>query len=215
MKAFAVQEDYEGTGDIYYADHAITAKKRFANEFSDGELNGVTCHRAPWADQFSPGPCPRLVMIDNGWWMECHGCGIRIDSDLEHFLDDPEKPVEILKPVEDARGLFCTEECRDRHLADKSARQAAEEAARAAIEARLLDKIPGVTIAGRTHIYVVKRDDLYVPQQCRVAFDFPGSKIGPAHFGHNEVGEEPGVTVCAGDLAAWEAWRASLGKAVS
>ena len=50
LKAFAVQEDCEGTGGIYYAEHAITAKKRFANENNDGELNGITCQRAPWAD---------------------------------------------------------------------------------------------------------------------------------------------------------------------
>jgi hypothetical protein len=209
MKAFAVQEDCEGTGDIYYAEHAITAKKRFANEFGDGDLSGVTCSRAPWADQYAPY-CPRLVMIDHGWWMDCHGCEVRIDSDLEGYPDDPEEPVRTLEPVEDDRGLFCSPQCRDNYLSDRAARHAAEAVARAELVAKLLAKLPGVTIVGETHSYVEKRDGLYVAKQTRAAFEFPGLKIGPAHFGHNEIGEEPSVTVCQGDLAAWEAWRASL-----
>jgi hypothetical protein len=209
MKAFAVQEDCEGTGDIFYADHAITAKKRFANEFGDGDLSGISCHRAPWADAYAPH-CPRLVMIDHGWWIECNGCGVRIDSDLEVNPDDPDEEVRKLDPVEDDRGLFCLASCRDRYLADRAARQDAEAAARATLEVKLLAKLPGVTVVGEIHSYVEKRDGLYVARQTRAAFDFPGSTIGPAYFSHNEIGEEPSVTVCQGDLPAWETWRASL-----
>jgi hypothetical protein len=33
-------------------------------------------------------------------------------------------------------------------------------------------------------------------------------KIGPGAFRFDKVGEEPHVTVFAGDLDAWNAWRA-------
>jgi len=210
LKAYSVQENDEGTGGIYYAEHSIVALRHGANEHGDGDISYFKATRAPWADEYAPGPCPQLVMIDHGWWMECHGCGVRIDSDLIEYSDTPDIPDRELKPVEIGHGLWCSAECRERDLKDRQERKDAEDKAKAAIEAMLLEKLPGVTVAGGHHAYVNKVDGVYVPEQVHIAFEFPGSKIGPGHFGHNKIGEEPHVTVCQGDLAAWEAWRESL-----
>jgi len=210
LKAFAVQEDCEGTGGIYYAEHAITAKKRFANENNDGELNGITCQRAPWADEYAPGPCPQLVMVDHGWWMECHGCQIRIDSDLEFIPDDPGAPVVELKPVEDERGLFCTAECRDAYLIERVERKIYEQWMLDLLRLRLREKLPGCVEADNApYVYVEKRNGLWALRGMAIGFTFPGCKIGPASLRMGE--DKPGgwVTVCHGDLEAWESFRAN------
>ncbi len=78
MKAYAVQEDYEGTGAIIFAKHAIQARRWGANEFNGGELGGMTCRRAPWADQYAPGPIPAEVMMEHGWSFLCVRCERRV-----------------------------------------------------------------------------------------------------------------------------------------
>lgn len=209
MKAFACQEEHEGTGGIYYADHAITAHKRFANEYNDGDLHGITCRRAPWADQYAPGPCPLLVMVDHGWWMERYHCGVRIDSDLEHIPHDPAEPVRELKPVEDASGIFCTADCQSAFHAERAERAIYGQWMLDLLRQCLRDKMPGCTEVSEgmcPHVYVEKKHGLWAIRQAVIAFTFPGCKIGPASIRMEH--DQPGATVlvCSGDIEAWEAF---------
>lgn len=213
MKAYAVQEEDEGTGGIVYADHSIVALRNGASQYGDGDISGWKAVRAPWADSYAPGPCPLLVMVDHGWWMECHGCGIRIDSDLEFIPDDPTEPVKQLEPVEDGHGLFCTVACRDAHMVERAERKIFGQWMLDLLRLRLRDKLPGCTEAEAAmlpHVYVEKKDGLWTIGQCVIGFTFPGCKIGPAslRMGHDKPGAW--VTVCHGDLEAWEAYRATV-----
>ena len=208
LKAYAVQNDFDGEGEIYFAEHDIAARRRGASDFGDGDISGMTCRRAPWADSYAPGPVPKLVMIDNGWRFECHGCGCHIDSDLEAY-DDNDEPRKF-QPVEIDGAIFCAEECHQMDIADRAARSTCETAAINKLTAALLAALPDVTLTGKPHAYAVKRDGVYVAKQVWIDFTFPGATIGPATYRYDEIDEDPRVTVRTGDLDAWNAWRASL-----
>lgn len=210
LKAFAVQEEDEGTGGIVYAEHSIVALRHGASTYGDGDISGWKAVRAKWADQYAPGPCPQLAMVDAGWWIPCHGCEVRIDSDLEFIPDDPGAPAVELKPVEDERGLFCTAECRDAYLIERVERKIYEQWMLDLLRLRLRDKLPGCVEADNApYVYVEKRNGLWALRGMAIGFTFPGCKIGPASLRMGE--DKPGgwVTVCQGDLEAWESFRAS------
>lgn len=200
LKAYDVREDCENTGGIYYAKHRITALKNAASELGDGDINGWAAHRAPWADEYSPGPCPKLVMIEAGWWFECSGCGCRIDYD---YVDEGR----ALKPVERKAGVFCTEECYLRDQTQKAQIKAREAEAIEWMAHELLHKIPGITLVGDNNAYCPHYDGGLAIQQCVVAFTFPGAKIGNAQYRFDRVGELPRVSVCGGDHDAWITFR--------
>jgi hypothetical protein len=75
-------------------------------------------------------------------------------------------------------------------------------------------RVKPITLRGRNsfrpHAYMVKQSDgSWKTQQCAVNFDWPGMKIGPGTIRFDKVGETPHVTICNGDLEAWNAWRAA------
>jgi hypothetical protein len=208
LRAFVVQEDYEGTGDVFYARHDIVARKAFAEEFNDAELRGVTCQRAPWADKYAPGPCPRLVMIDNGWWMDCAGCGLRITHDADGDSEDQVRPD---KAVEVGTFVYCSPGCRHRHLQEKTLRKIHGLRAIHQLRAKLFRLAPGVTLLGKDHAYVVREGRRWIAKQVIVRFTFPGATINNGEIRFDKAGDEPRLTVPAGDLMAWQAWRKQAG----
>jgi len=89
LRAYAVCENDERTGAIYFARYAIVARRMGANEYGDGELAYVTCTRAPWADRFADTQdVPASVMVMNGWHFECCECGRRIDEDMPSLWEN-------------------------------------------------------------------------------------------------------------------------------
>jgi len=213
LKAYIVTETCENTCGVFFAKHAIEARKAGASKFNEGELGGMKCERAPGFDKFAPGPVPKLELVDIGWWFECHGCLVRIDSDCRSDEDD-EGPTRKLKPIEVGNAIYCSAECREQFLTEKALLKKLQAEAIADLRAKLIAKVPGVEISGddphdRDHAYVTQqRDGTYATQQCVVHFRFPGCKIAPASFRFDKVGEEPRALVCAGDLEAWNGWRA-------
>jgi hypothetical protein len=153
-------------------------------------------------------------MIDHGWWFECHGCGARLSDDQEP--DEDEGGLDPKKFIEVGTAVYCSIGCRIAYRRDKAQRLRFERAAIRDLATRLLAKLPDakpVTLRGknsfRPHAYVVKQaDGVWLTQQCIVNFEWPGMKIGPGTFRFDKVGEEPHVTICSGDLEAWNAWRA-------
>jgi hypothetical protein len=208
MKAYAITEHCENTGGIIYAAHAIVARRRGADEFNDGEFSGISCRRAHWADQYAPGPCPKLVMIAHGWWFECHGCGETMTESNDDL--DPKRFIE------GGSAVYCSAECRASWRSERAMRLRLERAAVRHLAAQLLAILPTVKPITlrlknnwRPHAYVVKQPDgAWATQQCVVSFDWPGMKIGLGTFRFDKIGEKPHVSICNGDLDAWNAWRA-------
>lgn len=212
--AYQVSEDYEGHSAIVFASSSAAARREGANEL-DQEWETVSCTRLQWADEYAPGPVPDLVKVDNGWWITCNGCEVRVDNGLEAY-DSYTGVTRRLRPVEDDRGFFCCVGCRTSYLADREARKRAEQRVLNTLTTRLSKTLPTATpIKGWMdrigHVYVA-RDKVtrrYVAEQAYVNFTFPGSKYDSGKLGLEKKGEAPTITVCVGDLEAFKAWKAA------
>ena len=204
LKAFIVQEDYENTGGVIFAKHAIVARRLGANEYNDGEFGGMTCRRAPGLDKYAPGPVPWVELFNMGWWIDCHGCGQRIAEDE---TDDNDDPVEF-NITEVGTAVYCTPECRAEKLANDALDEKIGAAAVAQMAERILEAMPGAVITGLAHVYIPQGELPRAPKQVWVDFTFPGQRIGPARFRYDKVGEKPHFTCCRGDHAAFMAWQA-------
>ncbi|RWB67608.1 hypothetical protein [Mesorhizobium sp.] len=227
MRAFAVTERDEGAGAIYFAKHAIVAKRWGADEFGYGELNYVSCRRVPWADAYAGKPIPASVMIDAGWHFECHGCGMRLDEDE---LRDHHLPVEGVIGSQHS-AVYCSARCRRKHLSRERRGMLEEQRAIETLKAVVRKRFPEVDFTDehenpnwRHHARAE-----YVPGQkgwtwrrVTVAFTFPGMKIAPAWLelperpwrgygeGNQYIGPlQPQYTCCNGDREAFEAYAAS------
>lgn len=215
LKAYAVQEEDEGTGGIVFAKTNAQARRIGANRFHE-EWDGVTCRRATWADQYAPGPVPFKAMFENGWWQECYGCGVRIEQD---GYDDNGNYIDF-DIVETAAGIFCTPGCHDRHLIERAKVERVKRRAIAVMRNHLLRRVPGVTIVDgpenwRPHAFVSrdKNGRLRIGQVI-IAFDFPGRKHGlgslRADRDQSHIDRKPTVWISKGDHEIWNAWRAAV-----
>lgn len=209
--AYCVQEQDENTGGFVFARSSAEARRLGSSQFGSGDFDWGLARRAQWADKYAPGPVPKLAMVDAGWWFECHGCGIKIESEI---LDPETGDVLDLTPVEYGSAIYCSEDCRTDRLDEQRQRRFEEAVAISELSARLASTIPGIEIINdqenlTPHAYVVKANGEWQPQQCVVAFRFPGCKIGAGQYRYDKIGEEPHITICNGDREAWDAWRAS------
>lgn len=206
LLAYAVQEEDEGTGGIVFARSGIAARRDGAAEFNGGEFGGLTCRRAPWADEFAPGPVPLIVMARNGWWHECPGCGARVGQGYDNEKRDRFDMVEV------ANGLYCRPTCRVRHL-DREARNTIADAMEIhGLRHALWLHAPGVTLTEHSYVrhtvdFAKGEADGYAAAW--VGFTFPGAISNTGRFGYDKPGEKPHVTVLASDKAAWDVWRES------
>lgn len=233
MKAFAVTENFESTGAIIFAKHAVVARRLGANEYADGEFSSVRCRRAPWADHCAEtGIVPAALAVEHGWHFECMGCGQRIDEDLrEHRLDAAydrpfrEKltiarrwrkwaPSKVVGSQHSA--VFCDQQCKDELEAHKAERERRQDRAIAVFRAKVLKRFPAAEFVesewDRPHAYAVKRNGRWKIEQVIIPFNFPGMKYGPAQYrwdAHTRLRgqrEKPRFTCCGGDKEAFEAW---------
>lgn len=210
--AFTVQD--EERAEIVFA---ASRDDAYHSEIGGAGEYGVQVSRSEWADSYAPGPVPKMAMLENGWWLECHGCECRIDSDLlAEVYDDDGNELEPrpLSPVERGSAIFCTAECMGSHDESRRQMKAREAQSLEYMRALTLSKMPGATLTGRDHVYVNhnKAGDLEC-FQVHVGFTFPGCKIGDAQYNYEGEGGYrggdgvPHAMVCAGDKAAFEAWR--------
>lgn len=215
LKAFAVTEDYENTGGVFFARHAIAARRHGADQFADGDISSVTCRRAPWADEFAGRAVPAKVMIANGWHFECHGCGQHIDVD---WLYDNRLPIDGVIGKQHGP-VYCCSRCARKHISLQRRRKNEEQRAIAAYKAIVRRRFPDAdfcddeqsTFRGH-HANVVPGRGGWHWNQVIVSFRFPGMKIGPARFRRDEpCGNKTGpvraeYSCCNGDREAFEAY---------
>lgn len=201
LKAYAVTEEDEGTGGIVFARSKRSAISRGAPEYG-GEPEYYTAHRAEWADEFAPGPVPFKAMFEHGWWQDCHHCGQRISTDECDADEDL-----VFDIVQRGRDVFCRPACAEAHDKDEEERARIVEETIADLTASLLQVIPGALPAGRPHIYVPRFKR--IAEQGILSFEFPGCRIGFAHWRFDKIGEKPHLTVCGGDMPAFRRWRAA------
>jgi hypothetical protein len=215
LKAYAVIEDGENTGGIVWAEHAVSARRQGAGQFNDGDFSGVSCTRAPWADEYADKPLPISVMIGAGWHFDCCGCGATIDED---WLCEEGLPLEGVIGTQHSK-VYCSEICQCRDKLREAIKRDCERRAIEALQAYVVKRFPGVDFASKDnwkpHAYAC--DDsggAWQVRQVVVSFAYPGMKIGPAtcrieRSGRNErlIGPvKPEYECCAGDREAFEVW---------
>lgn len=231
LKAYAVLENDENTGAIYFARHAITARKAGANEYGDGELSYVRCNRAPYADKFAEnGDVPASVMVENGWHFECGACGRRIDRCLNEAWEYESSLNDTARDLVRARArykhwtpehvigsqrsiVFCDARCEADHAEDQRERKAAEMRVLERCKHIVLRRLPDALITDDGHHVYVSRNKAgnYRARQVRIAFDFPGRQIGLANWGFEIGAYRDGrahFSCCNGDREVFEAWAA-------
>ena len=201
IKAYAVQEQDEQTGGIVFARGPAHARLLGSSIFGSGEKDWGEATRAPWADEFRHTDVPASAMFEAGWYFECSGCGQRI-AEGEEDDDGHEIPFNI---IGNQHCAYCTPECANKSHLRKLAVQQLEAEVLAHYSELLLANYPGVWLWGKSHVYVPHGKQS--AQQVRISFRFPGCSIGDAHWGFDKESDGPTVTVCNGDLAAWESWR--------
>lgn len=206
LKAFYVTDEDE-KATVVFAKHNAVARREGGNEL-DCEWDEVSCRRAKEFDSFAPGPVPKLALLDNGWWMECHGCTRRLQGG---YVSDDDGEEHEAEPVEIGSGIWCSQTCHDSDMKDRTERRVAEQWCTAIAAASLLEKRPGVTIRSNLeraglHAYVQRVDGLYTAKQVRVQFDFPGGKHGGC-WGIEDGEAEFSASIAFGDLEAWYIYR--------
>ncbi len=209
LKAFIITADDPEETQIIFDKSSIGAKRHWANHQGWGdEIGGITSRRQPHLDQYAPGPVPPLVLIEDGWWFECFGCGQTINDGT--ILDQG------LKPVEDGlEGVYCTVECQAKDKKEKTTMKRWEVRLKRLYKAKLLKKFPELTV-DKEHVCICKESPNGVGivriNQIVLDFKFPGCKYGGSYridsdYSGKQGGrlrKQPIITIANGDLAVWE-----------
>jgi len=221
-KAYAVLEEYENTGGIVFAHHAVTARRMGANEYADGEFGAVSCRRAPWADKYAESGCvPASDMIHQGWHFECCGCGVRIDYDLGNDDDRYAEwtPDDVIGYQHSE--VFCMQSCEDAHMAEQAERKRVCERAIDRFRNAILHRFPDAAFIsddryrGMPHAWASRRhpDRHWRIEQCVVPFTLPDfeAKYGPISLDYHSSSSwpkdrKPHYTCAGGDKDAFEAY---------
>lgn len=217
-KAYTCTESCEGTGGIVFAKSNIEARKSAASIWGDGDLAGWRIYRSPGLDKYRNSDVPTQVLIEDGWFFECHGCGMKMD---ETSLADELLPVSGVVGKQNGRS-FCSHQCRMDHSARTAAAKAYGEAFLDMMKEGLAKRFAGAELSfgeHRHHVYVHSWDSPLVVQQARVGFSYPGAKLGSAHLCYDKNGPNNYDEVSCGrwyysvpfgDVKTYEAWAADF-----
>lgn len=189
LLAYSVQGDE--CGAIVFAHSAIEAR-RVGASMINLEFNEVeSCRRAAFADQYSEqGFVPIPVLLAQGWWWSCEGCGDAVKgTEVERTPSDNGDPVYKLPEaaIITDKTVWCSLQCKSR----EEAKQATEALLKKTITDIVLSTWPH---AGSIHVSLATD-----PPQAH--FMFPGGKH-PATWAY---GAES-VRVAACDVAFWNAY---------
>lgn len=230
MPAYAINDydAYEPSGVVLFAKSNIEARRRGAAKLNCDEIGGLSCVRAPWADEFeATGIIPAAVMLANGWILSCGGCDQMIcgGSTVTRWVkndDGEEEEVEIdVDPVGSQHSAFCTPECRDRELWRRAWMRRGDRRCFEVFKRELLRKYPCVTIdpdkpedqrwSGHHHRYFgVHSKSKRGRAICFVVkFTFPGAKYGGSYrydLDYEATKGKRQVLIANHDVDAWRAF---------
>ena len=193
LKAYQVQGDEYDC--IVFATNSAAARRIGGGELGLEFDEVETCRRAQWADQYADvkGGVPPMVMVENGWWMECAHCGHHITiDDIEDGFEDDDGNVIKLSPVEKGHLIYC-----DQHCFDKEMKQRADQDAKA-------DEFKITVTSLRPDLTFKEFNGKYPQCYCSASFTFEGAQRGGSVH-KNQKGElEWHVSQC--DLDAWKTY---------
>lgn len=227
MPAYAVnvKDPYEPAGCVVFAPSDIVARRKAASELDCDEISGLSCRRAPWADEFeATRVIPATLMLANGWYLICAGCEQTISEDctVTRYDDDGEEYEEDVNPVGTQHCVYCTPECQKRDKDERARRKRGERRFWSALAREALRKMPGITIDPDNTESGSSRHHRYFGNHTKsnrdraicfvVGFHFPGSKYGGSYRYDLDYEATKGtrqVLIANGDMEAWETFRPS------
>lgn len=237
MTAFAVThpDDPDNAGCVVFAKSGIEARRKGANQLDCDGIGGLSCCRAPWADEFEETRIvPAAVMISNGWYLSCGGCDQMISDGgtvtrwIEN-ADGEDEEIEVdVDPVGSQHSAFCTPECRDRELWRRAWMKRGDRRCFEVFKRELMRQHPGVTIdpdkpaderwSGHHHRYFGMHSKSKRGRAiCFVVkFTFPGAKYGGSYRYDLDYEDARGtrkIFVANHDAEAWRAFCGSLVEA--
>ncbi|TFZ81625.1 hypothetical protein [Candidatus Macondimonas diazotrophica] len=209
LKAYAVTELDEGTGDIYFAKSNLEARKMGAAEFNGDELGGLRCVRAPWADDYAKiGQVPYIEKIDAGWWAECFHSGAVVSSDGISWGDEEAFPVEPR-----IGELYATPEYMWKHDLSKAVSRQIEAVAKHLMAEELRRRLPdarpilGSKALDGWHFHASCGSDFsYTIHQAIMSFAWPGASRGWASMTFREGKDDFSFWVAGGDRDRFLEW---------
>lgn len=201
MKAFQVQDQYEGNCVIVYAEKNVVARRVGSSELG-ADFPDVSCCRAPWADQFYPNGPTRQQGVELGdWWVECAcWCYRRIDNDGGYAGPQNDSEANPMAPVYVEDRVYWNQACLDADTLRKQAEAAALAMDQAQAEKQVLAAYPFATEIKAYRGYAQGLDGKYGYDVLQCHFRFPGGE-GGAHW---TLGSE-NIRVRQDDSAAWDA----------
>jgi len=192
VKAYEVRDSVEGNCCIVFATNGAAARRKCANELNTDWECVESCRRAPWADEYTPGPVPLSALVAAGWWHECSHCGCTFDSDGRQ---DSKKRDDACDPVH-AHGMnFCSPTCSMQEWAE---RRVQESCRNAVIEACAINWPSATSIT--VHEYPKARGN---EVEWHANFILPGLQ----HSIEWTLGNKE-VMVSQCDVEAFNAWKA-------
>ncbi|AQS40233.1 hypothetical protein Sps_05164 [Shewanella psychrophila] len=192
VKAWLISEESEGHSCIVFHHHGLAARRLGANEL-DVEFESVESSLKPEFDQYAEeGKVPTKVLLENGWWFECHHCGNKIMSEQ---IDEDSKRISINEVIVESDTLYwdsiyCDTSCYSAHQAEITAHN--DKAI--AFKDKVLNTRPDLS-------FVEFRGE-YPQVYCTASFTFDGAQYGGSvACGKNG---ELDWRVTAADLPAWK-----------
>lgn len=202
IRAFQVQDEYgDGECRIVYAEKNVVARREGAAEMGL-DFGGVSCRRAPWADEFAPnGPTPQQCIETGQWWYSCAcGCGRHIDNEDGSGIHQDDSTENRMQPVYVDGCVFWNKACQDKREREIREHDAALAADQAQAEQQTLARYPFATEIKAYRGYAKGLDGKCSYDVLQASFLFPGGQFGV----HWVLGSDE-VRMHREDDAAWDA----------
>lgn len=211
MPAYSVLETDEFTGGIIFAKSNIAARKIGARVFNHDDMSGLQVKRRKDLDQYEGQGVPASLLVSQGWYFECHGCGMTINSDN---MDEEGLPVRGIVGSEGGP-IYCCHACRMDSRSKESARDAFGQAFLDMLRDIVMQRLPDIDhrFEEQTHHVYVSEAAPWAVVQARVSFSFAGMSHGPASLRYDHSGPNgqsligpvrPEFYCCNGDKEAFE-----------
>lgn len=199
LRAYEVREPNEGHCVIRFATSSAAARREGANELDCGFNEVEHCQRKPQFDQYAPGPVPHAVLIEHGWWFECHHCSRRVSDDMQQEAEDEGEEHEHLEVITDGDCVYCSHSCVMGEFVERRAQKAAQAALIEFFSLMYPDCAIGSIWVSRAPL---QGPDRLGHAQALLYFKFPGAQ----HDATFTFGEDR-MRISPDDRPAFYAWR--------
>jgi hypothetical protein len=105
VKAYVVScSDDDHGAAVQFADTGREARQCGNGDNCDCGYIELRAKRAPYLDQYAPGPVSILTLMSHGWYAFCQNCEKPVYDDCDGMIHDPANDM-----------IYCSQVCVDRY----------------------------------------------------------------------------------------------------